>query len=173
MENLKQNQAELSASELLQESIKSYLASHAKCYKSVKLAGDTLTGEVVAKHAYYAQPNSNEKPLMAVGIANFVTKYFNLHGTLLVTDRFLYYKLVNAAGSLFPMVKWFTKRSTGIIPLSSIKEFRIGTDIMTLDGNYFGHEVIVNGSVLGLVTFGGLNRDGAAEEVNQILSRVF
>ena len=110
---------------------------------------------------------------MAVGIANFVTKYSNLNGTLLVTDRFLYYKLVNAAGSLFPMVKWFTKRSTGIIPLSSIKEFRIGTDIMTLDGKYFGHEVIVNGSVLGLVTFGGFNRDGAAEEVNQILSRVF
>lgn len=62
----------------------------------------------------------------------------------------------------------FKKKQIGKISLSTIESLSVGADVMTIGGEYFGNQFIVNGQVIGLLPFTAFNRDAAAEELNQI-----
>lgn len=152
----------------LEKAIANYITSHAKKYKSVFLAGDNLTDGIVKQHQKYAPITSDEKILMAV---NKIILYPFSGMGIIVTDKYLHYRLVNHNFKIIPLILLFKKKPTGSIPMSEIKSITIGKDVMTLDGNYFGNEFIINGQVIGLLPFTGtFNFDGIKEELNQIFN---
>ena len=87
---------------------------------------------------------------------------------IIITDKFLYYRLVNHNFKIIPLITMFKKKPVGSIPLTDIESITIGGDVMTIGGEYFGNEFIVNGRVIGLLPFTAFNWDAAAEELNQI-----
>lgn len=156
---------ESNVSDRLRTSIAAYLASHAKKFKTIFLTGDNLSGEIVRQHQKYASMGTCEKALMAV---NKIVLYPFSGLGILITDKFLYYRLVNHNFKIIPLVTMFKKKPVGKIPLTDIASIAIGRDVMTIGGEYFGNEFVVNGQVMGLLPFTGFNRDGMAEELNQI-----
>lgn len=148
----------------LEASIRSYSASHLKKYKSIFLVGDNLTNEIVEQHKKYAPIKPDEKVLLAV---NKIWLYPFLGLGLVITDRFLYYRLYSHKFMFMPMVVMFKKKPTGIIPLTSIKSIAFGNAITSLDGKYFGTELNINGNTVGLLQFTAVTGD-PSEELKQI-----
>ena len=155
----------ISISERLAESIKNYVSSHQKKYNTIFLADYNLDDKIIAGHKKYAAVKSDEKVLMAV---NKIILYPFSGMGILITDRFLYYRLVDGNSNAVPIISLFKGKPTGIIPLSSIKNIKIGDSIMTLGGQYYGDEFFVNGKRLGLLPFTGFAQDGMKDELRQI-----
>lgn len=159
------NKQKTNIADRLQTSISYFIASQAKKFKSVYLIGDNLSEDIIKQHQKYASIKSDEKVLMAV---NKIMLYPFSGLGIIITDKSLYYRLVNHNFRIIPLVTMFKKKAIGSIPLTDIESIAIGGDVMTIGGEYFGNEFIVNGQVMGLLPFTGLNRDGVAEELNQI-----
>lgn len=149
----------------LETSISTYIASHAKKFKTIFLIGYNLSDDIIKQHQKYASIKGDEKVLMAV---NKIVLYPFGGVGIIVTDKFLYYRLVNHNFKIIPLVTMFKKKPVGKIPLSTIESLSVGADVMTIGGEYFGNQFIVNGQVIGLLPFTAFNRDAAAEELNQI-----
>lgn len=150
----------------LEQAIAVYIASRQKKFKSIYLIGDTLSSGIVEKHKY-ASVARDEKVLLVV---NKIYRWlYPLSGFgIVLTDKFLYYRLQKM--SLHAYETLFRKKPTGIIPLTSIKSLMIGDEVRTVDGSYFGHELIVNGQKIGLLPFTGtFKTDEIANELKQIL----
>ena len=149
----------------LETSISTYIASHSKKFKTIFLIGYNLSDDIIKQHQKYASIKGDEKVLMAV---NKIVLYPFSGLGIIVTDKFLYYRLVNHNFKIIPLVTMFKKKPVGKIPLSTIESLSVGADVMTIGGEYFGNQFIVNGQVIGLLPFTAFNRDAAAEELNQI-----
>lgn len=148
----------------LEASIRTYSASHMKKYKSIFLVGDNLTNTIIEQHKKYAPIMPDEKVLLAV---NKIMLYPFLGLGLVITDKFLYYRLYSHKFMFIPMAVMFKKKRTGIIPLTSIKSITFGEVIMSLDGKYFGNELKINGITVGLIQFTAVIGD-PSEELEQI-----
>lgn len=92
----------------LETSINSYVASHAKKFTSVFLVGYNLSDELVLQHKKYAPIGDSEKVLMAV---NKIRLYPFSGLGIIITDRFLYYRLVNHNFKVIPLVTMFKKKT--------------------------------------------------------------
>ena len=150
----------------LEASISTYITSCAKKFKTIFLLGDNLSDSIIRQHRKYAPIKSDEKVLMAV---NKIVLYPFSGLGIIITNKFLYYRLVNHNFKIIPLITMFKKKPVGSIPLTDIESITIGGDVMTIGGEYFGNEFIVNGRVIGLLPFTAFNWDAAAEELNQIL----
>lgn len=159
-----------SLAERLEAMIANYIASHDKKYDALFLAGYNMNDEVIALHRNYAPVQEGEKVLLITSKTLKLSAKINTYGSFVISDKFLYYKLVSPKFGAFPVLKMFTHRSKGVVALSSIKSLEIKDDSATLDGKYFGHEVWLNDALLGLVTIPTMmNR----EEIAEVLNRIF
>lgn len=159
------NNQETNIADKLEASISTYIASHAKKFKTIFLLGDNLSNSIISQHRKYASIKSDEKVLMAV---NKIVLYPFSGLGIIITNKTLYYRLVNHNFKIIPLITMFKKKPVGSIPLTDIEAITIGGDVMTIGGEYFGNEFIVNGQVIGLLPFTAFNWNAAAEELNQI-----
>lgn len=153
--------------ERLEAAIRTYATSHLKKYKSIFLLGENLTDTIIGQHKKYAPIQSDEKVLLAVN--KIITWLYPFSGEgIVITDRFLYYRLYSPKYIIFPPVVLFKKHPKGIIPLTAIKEITFGSAVKTLDGKDFGVELIINGQIIGLLPFAEFTLGDPTEELKQI-----
>lgn len=153
--------------EKLLEAIKTYAESHAAKSKNVYLLDDIEPGLLALHRKRYAsQMADSERPLLVVNKSILGTVGGYGWSGLLVTDRKLYYKCVKDtfwAGLVALSDK-------GEIPLEEVRSVSIGKHDHCFGTAYVGHQLVVNGNVLGLLRMGGSVEfdDKAIEELNQI-----
>ncbi len=129
-----------------------------------------MNDKVIAQHNSYAPVKQDEEILLITSKTDKLSAKMSTYGSFVISDKFLYYKLVSPKFGAFPTLKMFTHRSTGVVALSSIKSLEIKDASSTLDGKYFGHEVWLNGALLGLAIIPTMmNR----EEIVEVLNRIF
>ncbi|MCM1032089.1 MAG: hypothetical protein NC410_11685 [Oscillibacter sp.] len=153
--------------EKLIETIETYVKSHAIKSSNVYLLDD-ITPKLLALHQkrYAAQMGNNERPLLVVNKSILGTIGGYGWSGLLITDKKIYYKCIKDAfyaGLVALSVK-------GEIPLEQISSINIGEHDACFGVAYMGHQLVINGKVLGLLRMGGSVEfdDKAIEELNQI-----
>lgn len=111
---------------------KKLLSFHQKCY-SITIPED-------------------EKPLMVINhnIPGTIGGRFGWSGMLL-TDKKLYFKCLKDScwSSLIPQTV------TGVIPLEKVNSISLGDIDHCLGSAYIGHQLIINGKIVGLLRMGG------------------
>lgn len=147
-----------------------FLKSHQQKSKNVYLL-DAITPDVLAIHAKNSGPiGSGERPLLAVNkkIPGTIGGYG--WSGLLITDKNLYYKCVK--DNFFSSLIVLTNK--GILPLEQIKSLAIGRHDACLGTAYIGHQLVINGKVVGLLRMDGgmLLDEKAINELQYIFSNI-
>lgn len=125
--------------------------------KSIKTSSnlymnDMITAKKLNKHSSYASLNNEEKPLIMVDYYLFL---FGMPSGILITDQHLYYKCMKKTAMFKDLTMPFNT-TTGKIALEDINEIFIGNHLIGgMQPQYIGHELIINGYVLGYVRMGG------------------
>ena len=94
-------------------------------------------------------------------------------GTIMITDRrFVYIRL--RPDDIFSSLR-LAGTGNGSIPIDEIWEARVGNHDRCLGTNYVGHQLILNGKVVGLVRMGGgiLYDEETIEYMNSLFSECF
>ena len=137
------------------ENIKAYLASHPIDKKYI-LVGDAITDKElnIAK----VRLSANERPLLLVKSSNWFTATFNaLWGIKLsgfvISDKAMHWANLMPDSFFATLAPWFG-RKTGMAALEDIKSVTLGRSDVCFGNAYEGHQLIINGSVVGLVRIG-------------------
>lgn len=111
----------------------------------------------------------DETPLLAVSNKLVTIGGYGWSG-FLITDKTLYYRVLNTSYNRLQIVSLMTRvldaNNIGCIPIEQVTSLQIGNDVLRCYGcafpytpdiyaTYEGLEFIVNGVVLGLLKFGG------------------
>lgn len=153
--------------EKLIEAITTFMESHAIKSKNVYLL-DHIDAKQLVLHQkrYEIQIGPDERPLLAV--ARKSLGIFGGYGWsgFLLTNKKLYYKCLKDTF----WVSLVALSDKGEIPLDQIRMICIGNHDHCYGTAYIGHQLVVNGTVLGLVRMGGgLEYDEKAiDELNKI-----
>ena len=151
----------------LENAINTYQSSRIPKSKKLLLM-DAIPDKVIDIHSkYYAHISEGERAMVLFG--SFYTKGLGSYGVsgVVVSDRKLYYRTLKDSFWTGIMA---SKEHEGAIPLDQIKELRIGEHDHCYGTHYVGHQLIINGKVMGLVRMGnGLMLDEEMiDGINQI-----
>ena len=109
-----------------------------------------ITPKVLSRHEKAYAAKVPGKPLMALNRGRPIG-FYTFTG-LLLTDEALAFKTVRDFA--FSSIWWFKGRKE-VMPLREVRSFQIGRHDRCLGTNYIGHQLLVNGEVMGLVRMGG------------------
>ena len=144
--------------ENIQKAIETYCASHLPKCKQIYL-GDNIPQEQIAAHKkHYAPMSDDEKVLLLVDKIPMGWRGSFFMG-LCITDRFVYYKLMK--DTFFAP---YQKKIKGVMPIENVTSIDIGSDDHAIGTNYDGHQLLINGSVIGLLKMG----NGFSEVENMV-----
>lgn len=153
------------------------------------IVGEKLTAEFLATAGL--KPEEGETPILALKtwsdvqdkfISFLDSKRFNKvsafirkskHGTIMITDRrFVYVRL--RPDDIFSSLR-LSGNGNGSIPIDEVREARVGHHDMCLKTNYVGHQLILNGKVVGLLRMGGgfLYDEETIEYMNNLFDDCF
>lgn len=120
--------------------------------------GDRLTDKILNSHKkHYADISNDEKVLFVLNNINSIMMMSFKVG-IVVTDKNLYYRALKDSFVAGLIPKYYS----GCIPLNSISEIRIGRHDIGFGTSYNGHQIIVNGKIIGIVRMGeGYTSDDA------------
>lgn len=160
-----EQKADGTVAERLARAVKAYADSHRAKSKSVFLMDDVR--DVVDLHKRrYAAVSPDERLLLAVNKS--ITGCVGGYGWsgLLVTDRKVYWRCLR--DSFFSSL--IARSVKGEMPLEAVKSMAIGKHDHCYGTNYVGHQLVVNGKVVGLLRMGGgiLYDEDAINELSDI-----
>ena len=111
-----------------------------------------LTPKIVEKHRKrYAQILNDEIPLLAVNDTIVGTIRGYAWSGLIITNKKLHYKCIK--DSFFSGLMALSNK--GCIPLDDIHSIELGKHDRCFGTAYVGHQLIINGKVMGLLRMGG------------------
>ncbi len=154
----------------LTEAIKTFKESHQQKSESVFLTSE-ITEKVLNLHkGRYAQMGNGETPLLAVNKKIVGTMGGYGWSGLLITDKKVYYKCVKDSF----ICGLIALSSTGEINLDNVSSIRIADHDHCFGTAYIGHQLVINGNVVGLLRMGGSMEfdEKAIGELNQIFSSI-
>lgn len=164
-----EQKADGTAAERLASAVKAYADSHRVKSKSVFLLDDV--DSVIELHKRrYAAVSQDERPLLAVNksIPGCVGGYG--WSGLLLTDRKVYWRCLK--DSFFSSLVALSVK--GGMPLDAVRSIAIGKHDHCYGTNYVGHQLVVNGRVIGLLRMGGgiLYDEDAINELTDIFKAI-
>ncbi len=152
--------------EKLQSAIETLRNSHIPHSKSVIYAEQIDSDLRAAVNRWYAPIPDDENILLLTNkIKENFMGYFRTG--ICITDKAVYCRL--QADSLFSTLT--INRSKKVIPLTEIASMSIGETDHCYGTSYEGHQLLVNGKVVGLIRMG--NGMGADEDMITELSQIF
>jgi len=151
--------------ENIKKAIETYCASHLPKSKQV-YSGANITQEQIAAHRTYAPVSDDEKVLLLVNKVPTGLKRFVFCTGLCITERFVYYKLMKDT-----FVGNFQSKIKGVIPIENVTSIGIGERDHCFGSSYEGHQLLINGRVIGLLRMGtGMTED---EDMIEQLRQLF
>jgi len=136
----------------LEDTIKVFDAQYNKEKSSNIYVGNSISEECLVNHKKkHKALNGSEKPLIVLnGKKSLLAKFFPLTG-FVVTDKNIYFATLKRSfvTGIFPF-----KEKPGSIPLEYVTSFQIGEHDTCFGNAYVGHNLMINGQVLGLVRIG-------------------
>ncbi len=113
---------------------------------------EQITPELIAKHKnMYAQMQAEEKCLLIVNKKILGSLGAYGFSGIVISNKFLYYKCIK--DSFFSSI--YAKSIAGKISLQDIVSISIGKHDHCYGPGYMGHQLIINGKVIGLLRMGG------------------
>lgn len=112
--------------------------------------GERLTYKILNSHKkHYADISDDEKVLFVLNDINSIMMVGFKVG-IVVTDKNLYYRSLKDSFVAGLIPEYYSGR----IPLNSIKDISIGRHDIGFGTSYNGHQLIVNGKIIGIVRMG-------------------
>ena len=128
-----------------------------------------ITPKMLARHRKEYAADVKGTPLLVLNhgkpLGFFFTGFF-------LTDEALAFRTVKDS---FLASVWPFKRRVGIMPLAEVRSFQIGRHDRCYGTNYVGHQLLVNGEVVGLVRMGSgvIYDDKALQAINGFAQYLF
>lgn len=154
----------------LEEAIREFDAKYEGKKSANIFMGSTISSEILKGHIKkHASLASEEKPLFILnGVTSVYRKLFAFTG-FVITDKNIYFATLKRSffTGLFPF-----KEEPSSIPLEYVTGLQIGKHDACYGTAYVGHDLMINGQVLGLVRLGfGMFYDSEAGEYINALSQ--
>lgn len=135
----------------LTKSVLEYIAKYSANSKNV-FTRTNLTPKIIEKHRKrYAHILNDEIPLLAVNDTIFGTIGGYAWSGLIITNKKLHYKCIKDT-VISGLIALSNK---GSIPIDNIHSIAIGEHDCCFGTAYMGHQLIINGKVIGLLRMGG------------------
>jgi len=171
--SIKKNEKMVEKIGSLEDAIKVFDAQYDKEKSSNIYVGNNIIGECLVNHKKkHKALNGGEKPLLILNSKkSLLTKLFPFTG-FVITDKNIYFATLKRSfvTGIFPF-----KEKPNSIPLEYVTSFQIGEHDTCFGTAYVGHNLMINGQVLGLARlgYGMLYDDKALEYINGLSQYLF